>query len=87
VPNVLKGWKKGDPAAGYEQRVESDRQVKYILALWAALGYTPDTIRTMVKSRYGADDVRFLNDRQKKACIGYLTARAKAAGKPVKYYG
>lgn len=86
VPKRLADWKTGDAPDGYEQRRETDRQVKFIFALWANLGYEPAAIRAMIKARYGVEDVRFLDNDQKAACIGYLKHRCRQSGKPVKYY-
>lgn len=87
VPQSLRGWKKGDPVAGYTPRKEGDPQLRMILALWAELGQEPGTVNGVVKTRYGVDDLRFMDAKMRRGFINYLKGRLKVAGRPAKYYG
>ena len=81
VPMSLRGWKKGDPDAGYEMRIEADAQVTKILSIWVDLGHEPGKLRGLVRRMYKVDDVRWLSDSQKTNLIQTLSYRAKDGGR------
>lgn len=80
VPKSLQGWKKGDPDAGYEMRIEADTQVTKILSIWVDLGHEPGKLRGLVRRMYTVDDVRWLSDTQKTNLIQTLSYRAMGGG-------
>lgn len=86
VPRTLRDWKKGDAPADMAFKWSKDPQVRLILALWAELGQESDTVRRVIKARYGVDDLTFMDGKQRQQFIGYLKARLKAAGRPARYH-
>lgn len=91
---VSRGWKpkvrEDQPArtagrpADFIEIPDSDpdcRQKRYILGMWAALGYEPGKLNARVKRQFGVDHIRFLReqaDLQKLA--NDLVNRCKRAG-------
>jgi hypothetical protein len=86
---VSRGWKpkmrEEKPAKGdFVEIPDSDpdaRQKRYVLGLWAALGYEPGKLNARVKRQFGVDHIRFLRDQADlQVLVNDLVNRCKRAG-------
>lgn len=84
VPDLVRGWKKGDPDVEYEFRPDGDPQVRMVVAMWVEMGYAVKTLRGLCWKLYKKDDPRWLTAGE----LGQLVniVKGKAEKKNVGHY-
>lgn len=86
VPKRLRGWKKGMPEASYRARREADPQLRMIFALWAELGYEPHQLRELLRRMFKVEEVRWLDEEQRRRLVNFLRHKLAQKDRGVHYY-
>ena len=86
LPKTLYKWKKGDDDASFQEKtinpaIKYASWKRFILAMWASLGYDPDSLDSRCRKQFGIDRFEWVNDPEQLNILTQdMMARCRRAG-------